>query len=343
METDRINSYARNTRRQYRRVLDRLALNNPGLKAHQIESHHLEACLKDMRDGAGIAESRDLATTGGRRPGRGAAALNQDKSILKVFIKWCQDEGYMVGNPAASIKRTKQGQERRFEDWVLDQAQVDLIIKAAGERHPRDRMAICLGLYAGLRDSEICGLQWADVNVRTKVMDFYRFKQHTRSRLPISDQLLEELRTYHKWYQQTYGAIDPHWYVVPSRWASPVRDRGMSPKWRLIPHKKAYSLIKDVRALLAEIGMPYRPNQGVHVLRRTFAFMLLEATGDIRDVTVALGHKNQATTELYLFRNSEADRLTERYRSGVRLGHGGTATHTGDNVVDISTRRRQAG
>lgn len=339
METDKINGYARDTRRQYRRVLTRLADANPRLRTDQIEPHHLDAVLRDSESGADAT-----VRTSGAKPGRRQSSINIDRSILRVFIGWCQDRGYLLGNPAADIKRVKIGQTKRYEDWVLNMDQVEDLLDAAARRHPRDHMAVCLGLYAGMRDSEICQLQWADVSFARQQLDFFRDKQDERIQLPMNQQLLAALRWYHAWYTDAYGPIDPNWYVIPARYSSPVRtDRNtMAPTWKCRPWKKTATVIKDVKALLTEVGVPSRPGQGVHMLRRTFAAMLLEATGDIRDVTVALGHDKQATTEAYLFRNAEADRLRGRYQNaGFHLGNR-RDTHSDDNVVDLRSRRSRA-
>lgn len=345
LDTDKRRKQSANTRRQYRRVLGRLAANNPGLTTDRLTDHHMQVCVRDMEQGAGIEESRDLAKTGGRRPGRGPQSLNQDKSILNQFVKWLQDKAHIVGNPMSDIERTKPKQDRRFDDWVLTEPQVVAILEAASRRHPRDRMVVALGLYGGLRDSEMTDLQAADVNLRTRTMDYFREKQDERYRAPINGALAREFERYFEWYTAHYGAMDPHWYVCPHRtFAAPARYRmeRMEPRWRIEPHVKAYSFIRDVKALLAEIGMRPLPNQGVHVLRRTFAWMLLQETGDIRKVMVALGHKQQATTERYLFRNVESEQLRGHYeREDFRLWGQPDPTPAGDNVVNIATWHRR--
>lgn len=339
MDTDRMHGLSRTRRRQYEMDLGILVDNNPGLNTADLRAHHLQECLSTLR--AGTRVSRTGTNAGGRKPGRGDNALNQDRTILRVFSRWLQDEGYLVGNPAHSIQTVKVGEQRRFEDWVLNADQVDQVLDAAARRHPRDHMMVCLGVYGGLRDSEMCDLQWADISFRTGTMDFYRRKQSSRTRLPINAQLMEALRTYYDWYTKEYGPVDPNWYVLPSRWNSPAKSHAMSHGWKLVPHKQTYSFIRDVKIALAVVGMG-KENQGVHVLRRTFGWMLLQATGDIRDVMVALGHRSQQTTEEYLFRNVEADRLVARYQGiGFHLGNQ-PATPAGDNVVSLSSRRRTA-
>ncbi len=340
-ETDRFHGYSKNTRRQYLRVLTRLAEDNPGMTVDQLTTHHLERCLRDLRLGIGVPHNH--IGRPGRTPGRSPQSLNLDKSILSVFCKYLLDNGHIVGNPARSIARTKMGEQRRFEDWVLTKEQSRQILIEAERRHRRDRMMVAIGLLAGLRDSEITGLQWADVNLRTRELDFWRDKQDHRYRAPINDELYAEFTSYYAWFNRNYGAVDPYWYVCPSRQPAPVRRHSMEPHWELRPTVRAYSYIKDVKVLLKAVGMKPQPNQGTHVLRRTFAFMLLDATKDIRDVMVALGHKNQSTTERYLFRNMEADRLVEQYgKEGFTL-LGEVTAPVEENVVEMSQWRRRAG
>ena len=69
-----------------------------------------------------------------------------------------------------------------------------------------------------------------------------------------------------------------------------------------------YVLHKHVQA--ASQSCPSLPSKRVtpHVLRHTCALMILQATGDLRKVSLWLGHADMQTTEMYL-RADPTDKL----------------------------------
>jgi integrase/recombinase XerD len=62
----------------------------------------------------------------------------------------------------------------------------------------------------------------------------------------------------------------------------------------------AYLLRKHVRAATEHCPTLQNKRVSPHVLRHTAAMLILQATGDIRKVSLWLGHSDIQTTEIYL-------------------------------------------
>jgi integrase len=357
METDKYQGYALSTRRTYERSLAVLAeAAGEDALTRNLSPDDVNAAINHLRHGTSTVLKRP-----GRESKSGQArsehSLNIDRTAIRTFVEWCRESGYMdptKPNPALALQFAQVVQTRRFDDLVLTRAEAAAAIMAADERHPRDRLVVALGLFGGLRMSEMRNLRWQDINWLHKELNFLREKtrgnQAAYYTVGFNGSLKAELLRWQQYVQTHYGAIDPKWYVCPARAHIAVRPGckrpKMEPMWPVLPHKRAANFLEDIHAVLTAIGKPKEEGQGAHVLRRTFANILREDTGDIRNVTIALGHKNQATTEKYLHRNREADRLKAVYEQmDQERGSDtfGLFTRPGDNVVEMFKHRRKSG
>jgi integrase len=77
-----------------------------------------------------------------------------NRSILKSFYTWCEEEGLRKDNPARQTRRPKR---RPVSIYRLTGEEAVRMLKAA--QGVRERRAIFLGICAGLRNSELRGLQ----------------------------------------------------------------------------------------------------------------------------------------------------------------------------------------
>lgn len=75
--------------------------------------------------------------------------------------------------------------------------------------------ALMLALNAGMRDSEIRGLQWDRVNLAKAFLTVGESKTEAGEgrTIPLNSALLEAMVDYAKWYTKRFGTIQPDWYV----------------------------------------------------------------------------------------------------------------------------------
>lgn len=124
----------------------------------------------------------------------------------------------------------------------------------------RAAVASTLMLHCGLRVSETVTVRWLDYD--GSWMTVLGKGGHTR-RVPTPDPVVTMLR---RWQVATFQQVT----ILPNCTTDRIR--------------------REVRALTG-----HNP----HVARHTFATELLEATGDVRLVQVALGHRSLASTQIY--------------------------------------------
>ena len=166
----------------------------------------------------------------------------------------------------------------------LTERERDLVLKVARERAPRgvpngalrDAAIVAVGVYAGLRVSEIRNLDRADVDLDALNIRVREGKGAKDREVPLHVEagiLVEE-------YLATRQDDDPAVFV--SRLG-----RRMS--------VRSYQRLVANLAGSAELAKHITP----HKLRHTFATLLLDADVDLRTVQELLGHESVATTQVY--------------------------------------------
>lgn len=168
----------------------------------------------------------------------------------------------------------------------LDQEEVQALLDSpdpATRNGTRDRAMLHLAISGGLRVSELTGLRIADISPQSASIRVYGKGRRERA-LPLWKTTASALRA---WVAIRGTIAVPELFVNArceplSRWGVAYVLRHHAPA----ASKKCSSLI----------GKQLSP----HVLRHTCAMIMLQATQDIRKVSLWLGHSNLATTEVYV-------------------------------------------
>jgi len=146
----------------------------------------------------------------------------------------------------------------------------------------RDRAMLHLSVCAGLRVSELTGLRMDDVALQSMSIRVHGKGRRERV-LPL-------------W--KTAAAALRAWLSIREKTSAPevfVNARGepMS-RWGV-----AYILKEHVKTAQQQCPELCKKRVSPHVLRHTCAMIVLQATQDIRKVSLWLGHSQLATTEIY--------------------------------------------
>lgn len=160
---------------------------------------------------------------------------------------------------------------------ILSREEVSRLLGAAGTLRARTLLTVTYA--AGLRVSEACALQVADIESAPDRMCLkVRQGKGNQDRYTLlSPRLLDTLRAY--------------WRVGrPGRWLFP-NPAGTGPI-DLKTAQRIYCAARDAAGI--------RPEGGIHTLRHAFATHLLEAGVDLPTLQRLLGHGHIATTMRYL-------------------------------------------
>ena len=214
---------------------------------------------------------RYLASLGTRKLAR--ATIARKAAALRCYFSWQVRQGRLGSDPARSLRAPSGGGRL---PRVLSSGEVTSLLEvpSGGAVDRRDLAVLELLYAAGLRVSELCGLDRTDVDLRGRTVTVLG-KGNKQRRVPIHDAAAAALRA---WFEDGRDAMEG-----PPE-AAFVNRRGA----RLGP--------RDVRRILdRRSSSPTHP----HALRHTYATHLLDGGADLRVVQELLGHASLATTQVY--------------------------------------------
>ena len=271
--------------------------------------HTVRAYLGDL-----VGFLDHLARLGGRAPkdidlatlrswlalqrSRGAArsTMARRSSALRTFTAWAQRSGLAPDDPGQLLASPRA---HRTLPAVLRVDEAERLMTAdRPDQSPavvlRDRLVVELLYAAGVRVSELVGLDVDDLDRHRRVLRVLGKgnKQRTVPYGVAADRALDD------WLRRGR----PDLAIVGSGPALLLGARG----GRLDPRAVRRIVHERVR------GVDGAPDIGPHGLRHTAATHLLEGGADLRSVQEVLGHADLATTQLYT--HVSVERLRATYR-----------------------------
>jgi integrase/recombinase XerD len=216
------------------------------------------------------------------RAGAAASTLNRYLAAVRHFHKFCVREGIAPANPAALVDGPNRGLSL---PKALDETHVTKIIEAAsgtGPRDLRDRAMLELLYGAGLRVSELVGLDVDDVDLDDRTVRCLGKGQKERI-VPMGGPAVEAIRTYQREGRRELASAKR---PTPALFLNAFGGR--------LSRQSAWSLVKRYASRVD-------PNARVfpHALRHSFATHLVARGADVRVVQEALGHARLSTTQVY--------------------------------------------
>jgi integrase/recombinase XerC len=233
------------------------------------------------------------------------AATSLRFSALRTFYKFLVRRGVIEQTPIKNITLPKlEKRLPRFlsKEQMLSLLDAPLLELAAQKEHAekppkaapflRD-VAILETIYScGLRISELCGLQAADVDWNEAILRV-RGKGKKERLIPIGAPALEAIRAYWKANQHEPIGSQPV-FSLEDDFEEPIYPR----------------LVQlNLKKYLALAGLD--PKLTPHKMRHSYATHLLDAGADLRSVQELLGHAHLVTTQVYTHITTE--RLKKAY------------------------------
>jgi site-specific recombinase XerD len=252
----------------------------------------VSACL-DYLKGQGIDNLADvrvthlrafLAEEQRRRPAVSSRA--RTTAALKSFFRFLVEEERLIRDPALPLRTPKK---REALPDVLTMGELERLLIQPGrdelwERHfpgkpERDRLLLALMAYAGLRRSELLGLDWDDVDLSRRLLRVRKAKGGRQRTIPIHPALAPLFAEY-------YGTRVPL-----TEEAVFVGVQG---------NRLHYTQLgQTFRHYVNAAGVNERKRVTPHTLRHVFASELLHAGANLRQIQELLGHKHLDSTQRY--------------------------------------------
>ncbi|PFG31514.1 tyrosine recombinase XerC [Paramicrobacterium agarici] len=236
--------------------------------------------------------------------GLAQSTIARRSATLRSWSAWMWREGATDTDTAARLRSPKTG--RHLPAVVPRDSMANMLDElgvAAAEGGPievRDRAIVELLYAAGLRVSELCGLDVDDVDLdrlTARVTGKGSKQRVVPFGVPAQSSLVDYLR-------DARGELLRRGGTVTTDASSAVF---LGARGSRLSTRSAYAVISRILS-----RVPAASGVGPHTLRHTAATHLLDGGADLRAVQELLGHSSLGTTQIYT--HVSADRLRESYR-----------------------------
>ena len=212
--------------------------------------------------------------------GNSASTINKKLSALRSFYLFALKRKLIEHDPARCVTGPKKMKPlpqflREGEmDRLLDDLEWDDSFS-----HVRARTIILLFYEAGLRRSELVGLDDRDVDFSAGQLKVTG-KRNKQRVIPFGGELAEELRHYMSVRDVQFG--DAHEALF-------LNDKG-----ERITGYQVYGIVRKCLSVVTSLK-----KRSPHVLRHTFATAMLNNGAGLEEIKNLLGHESVSTTEIY--------------------------------------------
>jgi site-specific recombinase XerD len=266
-----VNAYAQGLSLMLRFAANRLSIPPSRIALEQIDAPLVLAFLED-------AEARGKAS---------ARTRNTRLAAIKAFFRFLEYRLPAALEQARQIQAIpRKKADEALVAW-LTRREIRALLDAPDPRMRdgiRDRAMLHLAYACGLRVSELTGLALADYDRRDPASIRISGKGRRERILPL--------------WKETRRALDD-WLRLRNPGGDPAlfhnrADRAMT--------RAGFEYVLAKHAATAACGTPTIAEKRVtpHVLRHSCAMHTLQATGDVRKVSLWLGHASIQSTEIYL-------------------------------------------
>lgn len=166
-------------------------------------------------------------------------SINEETGFL---LRLLGEQGDMIRAKMRRERKLKLKVRGRVAKAYSPEERAALIDASRKRRLPCVHTALMLGLNAGLRDSEILGLQWGRVDLKRLFLTVGDSKTEAGEgrTVPINDELLTALNEHVKWYEKKFKARRPEWFLFPHGKPQPT-----DPTRPMTTLKTAWKKVKD--------------------------------------------------------------------------------------------------
>jgi len=237
--------------------------------------------------------------------GKTSSQIISLNKLLKKFFFYATDEGYLIKNPCSSKSLTIPG-EVNHEDASIEVFTNDEIeiIKKSLQDHRLEAL-ILLALGTGLRQGELLGLKWDNLDIDYKEI---QVKLASKSVTIIN---ADETRKFETREQPLKTKNSARTVPIPSSLVPILKKHKVNQKAEKLHIGSLYNengyvfvtatgnlmnarnLLRAYERILKKAGVPYRR---FHALRHTYSTKLFERGVPLKTVQILLGHSDISVT-----------------------------------------------
>ncbi len=215
--------------------------------------------------------------------GEAPRTVCKNLSALKTFYKYLLRRNLVETDPVRTLSGPKK--DKPLPAFVREK-EMDRLLD--GEYFPdtlegqRDRLIILTIYSTGIRRSELIGLDWKDVDFGLSQLKVTGKRDKQRI-IPFGGELARELVNYRE-------AVNAHLGMTTG--LTPVFQNLKSGE--RISEGKVYKVVRENLSHVVTLR-----KRSPHVLRHSFATVMLNNKADLQTVKELLGHESISTTEIY--------------------------------------------
>ncbi|MZQ75636.1 MAG: tyrosine-type recombinase/integrase [Peptoclostridium sp.] len=253
-------------------------------------------------------------------PGYSTNTINTRRNIIKSFVNYLSDRGYIEESFSRNIKllrrdnsKTKEVLEPFEIEGLLEAANCD-ISEAAGYNiyhKVRNRLLLVMLIFTGMRRSELACLRWSDVNTRTNEITVTGKGNKTRV-VPLRKEIRYELMD----FRELISEFEGRGYSMNTSYIFGSEHRNKRTK-----EKDGHINPKTIEIIIASLVKKAGISKKItpHNLRHNFASYAVKSGMSIPTLSGILGHASpDITMKIYAHEISKEER--EKQMSKLDFG-----------------------
>lgn len=226
-------------------------------------------------------------------------SIKRKKATISSFFKFLLSRDIVSTNPATTVDLPKE--PKKLPNYIQE-SHLERIIedlkptKEDSWNKWRDWLVFVMPVALGLRVSELCGITDKDIDFGREVVLITGKGNKTRE-VPVATQLLKQISYYIALRNKHFGIAGG--YLILTDSGKPIY-----PRW----------VQRKLKSLLAgyQIGNPHP-----HMLRHSFATLLLNKGVQLIAIKELLGHSSLAATQVYT--HTSIDQIKKVYKQSHPL------------------------
>jgi integrase/recombinase XerC len=216
-----------------------------------------------------------------------SVTVHRKVSCLRVFYRYLRKEGYTKADPLEKVVLPKM--KKKLPVFV-DEDSLDRLLDdydfGQDFKGIRNRLIVEMLYLTGMRRAELTGLRDIDIDIESATVKVTG-KRNKQRIIPLLKPFTAEIEEYIRIRNEAFPVVGTDWFFV-------------SNKGNKLYDKYVYNIVRSYLTMVTTID-----KRSPHVLRHTFATLMLNHGADLNSIKEFLGHANLSATQIYTHNSFE--------------------------------------